>query len=148
MMYQSPQRIEGLREARLRAGLTQQRLADLSGLQRQHISAIELHRLLLTESRARKLAWHLGVHPAALVVGQAAVPILRGANKPSVGLEDFRALLRSYSATRAHDVVSPGLRLELIGVVRQLSDALFAGWYRLLEDAERDTERALEAEPS
>ena len=146
-MNRSPQRIEGLREARLRASLTQQQLADLADLQRQHVSAIELHHLLLTEDRARKLAPHLRVHPAALVVGHAAAPILRGANKASVTMDDFKALVRAFSAARGQDVASPGLRLELIAVVREMSETLFSAWRRLLDAAERDAERALEAGP-
>jgi transcriptional regulator with XRE-family HTH domain len=147
MMNRSPQRIEGLREARRRAGLTQQRLADLAALPRQHVSAIELHHLLLTEDRARKLARHLGIHPAALVVGHAAAPILRGANKASVTENDFRALLRAFSAARTTDESIPRLRLDLVRIVRQMSETLFAVWYRILDDAERDAERALEAGP-
>jgi transcriptional regulator with XRE-family HTH domain len=143
-VHQSPNRIEELREARLRAGLTQQRLAELSGLQRQHVSAIENHRLLLTDERARKIAPHLGTHPAALVVGHAAAQYRGGANRPSVTAEDFRSLVRAFSAARARDVASPRLRLELVRVVREVSDALFAVWHRLLDDAEREAQIDLE----
>ena len=148
MMNRPSQRIEGLREARLRAGLTQQRLAELSDLQRQHVSALEHHNLLMTDDRARKLAPHLGAHPAALVVGHAATPILRGANnEASVTENDFRSLLRAFSAARTSEVSTPRLRLALIRVVRRMSEAVFAAWYRLLEDAEQQAESALEARP-
>ena len=146
-MYQSPQRIEGLREARLRAGLTQQRLAELSDLQRQHISALEHHNLLMTNDRARKLAPPLDLPPAALVVGHAAAPILRDANRPLVTAKDFQALARAFSAARAQDVASPRLRLQLVRVVRRMSDSLFGTWYRLLDDTQREAERSLEARP-
>jgi DNA-binding XRE family transcriptional regulator len=146
-MYRTSQRIEGLREARRRAGLTQQQLADLAHLPRQHVSAIERHNLLLTEDRARKFAPHLRTHPAALVVNHAAVPILRGANKASLTMDDFKALVRAFSATRAQVVASPGLRLELIAVVREMSETLFSVWRRLLDDAERDAGRTPEARP-
>ena len=148
MNHRSSPKVAGLREARLRANLTQQCLAKLSGLQRQHVSALENYRLLLTNQRARKLAPHLGVDPAELVVGHAAAPILCGANRPSLTAVDFRALVRAFSAARARDVASPGLTLELIGVVRAMSEALFSVWRRLLDDAQRDAERALEAGPS
>jgi transcriptional regulator with XRE-family HTH domain len=144
-MYQRRNRIEGLREARRAAALTQQQLAGLSGLQRQHISALERYRLMLTDERSRKLAPYLDVHPAALVVGHSAAPILRGANKPSVTADDFRALVRAFSAARTHDALSPLLRLDLLKIVREMSDGLFAVWYRLLDDAEHDAQRALEA---
>ena len=146
-MYRHRNPIEGLREARRAAGLTQQELADLSGLQRQHVSALERHRLLLTDERANKLAPYLRVPPAVLVVGHSAAPILRGANKASVTLDDFKALVRAFSAVRVDDVASPGLRLELIAVVREMSETLISVWRRLLDDAERDARRALEAGP-
>jgi transcriptional regulator with XRE-family HTH domain len=147
-MNRSPERIEGLREARLRAELTQQRLSDLSGLPRQHVSALENHRLLLTGVRARKIAPHLGAHPAELVVGHAASPFLRNADKTTVTIADFRALVRAYSAARADQSVRPRLRLELIRVVRKMSDRLFVVWGRNVDDAEREARRALEARPT
>jgi transcriptional regulator with XRE-family HTH domain len=146
-MYRSAQKIEGLREVRLRVGLTQQQLADLSGLLRQHVSALENHRLLLTDERASRLAPYLGVHPSALVVGHAAFPILRGVNnKTSVTENDLRALLRAFSVART-DGSDPRLRLELVRVVREASDALFSVWRRLLDDAQREAKHALEAGP-
>jgi transcriptional regulator with XRE-family HTH domain len=148
-MYLRRNRIEGLREARRAAGLTQQQLAERSGLQRQHVSALEHYRLMMTDERARKLAPHLETHPAALLVGHAAAPILRrGANKPSLTAEDFRALVRAFSAARTTDASNPVLRRDLLRIVRHMSEALFTVWYRLLDDVERDTERAVEAEPS
>jgi transcriptional regulator with XRE-family HTH domain len=147
-MHRRRNRIEGLREARREAAVTQQQLAELSSLQRQHISALERYRLTLTDERVRKLAPHLSVHPAALVVGHAAVPILRGVNKASVTEDDFRALLRAFTAARTTEVSNPRLSLDLIRVVRQMSETLFSVWRRLLEEAEHDAQRTLEAEPS
>jgi len=144
-MNRSPERIEGLREARLRTELTQQRLSELSGVPRQHISAIENHRLLLTDLRARKIAPHLGAHPAELVVGHAATPFLRNEDKAAVTIADFRALVRAFSATRADQSVGPRLRLELIRVVRKMSDRMFVVWGRNVDDAEREARRALGA---
>lgn len=136
-----------MREARRASGLTQQRLAELSGLQRQHLSAIENGRLLLTDERARKVASHLGTHPAALVVGHAASTVSPGPNKPSVGVSDFHELVRAFSVARDAGDSNPRLRLDLIRAVGEMSDDLFAAWRRLLAGAERDAERFLEVRP-
>jgi transcriptional regulator with XRE-family HTH domain len=147
-MNRSPVKTGGLQEIRLRAGLTQQRLSELSGVSRQHVSAMENHRLLLTDVRARKIAPHLGVHWAQLVVGNAASPILRDADKISATIADFRALVRAFTAARADQDVEPRLRLELIRVVGRMYDRLFLVWNRHVEGAEREARRALGARPA
>jgi transcriptional regulator with XRE-family HTH domain len=124
--------------------LTQRELADLSGVLRQHISALEHHRLLLTDERARKLAPYLKVHPAALIVGQAASLVWFDADKTSVTLADFRALDRAFGAARAAQNVDPRLRLELIRVVGATSHYMFVVWSGLVDEAEREAELALE----
>lgn len=56
-----------IRTLRIKLGLTQQKLAELSGVARPNISALECGRLSLGLDRAELLAKVLGVHPQELL---------------------------------------------------------------------------------
>ena len=59
-------RLPGLRQWRLRRGLTQQRLAERAGLDQRQLSKIETDRRGCNPSAARRLAGELGVDVAEL----------------------------------------------------------------------------------
>jgi len=49
---------------------------------------------------------------------------------------------------RAEQNVGPRLRLELIRIMGEMSDRLFVVWGGIVDAAEREAKRALEARPT
>jgi transcriptional regulator with XRE-family HTH domain len=92
-----------LREVRERKLLTQQELADRSGLTQTTISAIEVGKHEPRISTIRRLAAALGVEPEELVVGQEPAP----ASEPSTGELTYQIQRRTAVPRQTVRIIRP-----------------------------------------